>query len=68
MEVSEEFHNPVALLPGREPLVLTGYEAGWIPDSVWTPSRNQKMVKLLYLFRLLDHLQWRMTNFRKDNV
>jgi len=30
MEVSGQLHAPAALPPEKEPLVLIGYEAGWI--------------------------------------
>jgi hypothetical protein len=29
MEVSGQLHSPAALSPGKEPLVPTGWEAGW---------------------------------------
>jgi hypothetical protein len=33
MEVSGQFHVSAALPPGKEPLVPTGREAGWAPES-----------------------------------
>jgi hypothetical protein len=36
MEVSGQLQALAALPPGKEPLVPTGYEAGWAPESVWT--------------------------------
>jgi hypothetical protein len=36
MEVSGQFHAPVALLRGKSPPVPTGWEAGWVPESVLT--------------------------------
>jgi len=36
MEVSGYLCAPAALSPGKEPLVLTGYEAGGAPEPVWT--------------------------------
>jgi hypothetical protein len=35
MGVSGQFYAPAALPPGKEPLVLIGYEAGWTPEPVW---------------------------------
>jgi hypothetical protein len=50
-EVSGQLHvAPTALLPGNEPLVPIGQEAGWAPELVWMlwsrwspiyPSNNQ---------------------------
>jgi len=36
MEVSSQLHAPVALPPGKELLVPTGEEAGWVPEPIWT--------------------------------
>jgi len=36
MDVSSQLHSPAALLPGKEPLVPIGWEAGWVLESVWT--------------------------------
>jgi hypothetical protein len=36
MEVSGQFRAPVALLLGKEPLVPTGYDAGYALEPVWT--------------------------------
>jgi hypothetical protein len=36
MEVNGQLHAPATLLPGKEPLVSIGNEAGWAPESVWT--------------------------------
>jgi hypothetical protein len=36
MEMSSQLHALSDLLPGKEPLVPTGYEAGWAPELVWT--------------------------------
>jgi hypothetical protein len=36
MEVNGQLHAPSALLPGKEPLVSIGQEAGWAPEPVWT--------------------------------
>jgi len=33
-EVSDHFHAPIALIPGKEPSVPTEYEAGWAPESI----------------------------------
>jgi hypothetical protein len=32
--VSSQLHAPAALLPGKEPPVPTGWEAGWAPEPV----------------------------------
>jgi hypothetical protein len=34
--VSDQLHVSAALPPGKEPLVLIGYEAGWAPEPIWT--------------------------------
>jgi len=34
MEVSGQLHNPAPLHPGKEPLVPSEEEAGWVPDMV----------------------------------
>jgi len=54
MEVSGQLHTPAT-----EPLVLTGQEAGWYPELIWTqwqrekiptPARKSNLViQLLYL-------------------
>jgi hypothetical protein len=31
-----QLHAPVALPPGKEPLVLIGWETGWALEPVWT--------------------------------
>jgi hypothetical protein len=31
-----------ALPPGKGPLVPTGYEAGWVPEPVWTQGLEEK--------------------------
>jgi hypothetical protein len=36
MEESGQLHALANLLPGKEPLVSIGYEAGWAPEPVWT--------------------------------
>jgi hypothetical protein len=52
MEVSGQFHAPVALPPEKEPLILNGYEAGWAPEPFWkrwgrekfpAPARNRTL-------------------------
>jgi hypothetical protein len=48
MEVSGQLHAPVALLPGKDPLVPIGKEAGWTPEQ-WSivkslvPAGNQTL-------------------------
>jgi hypothetical protein len=42
MEVSGQLHTPATLLPGKQPLVHTGQEAGWFPEPVWTIWRRKK--------------------------
>jgi len=32
MEVSSQFHDPAALLPGKGTLVPIGWEAEWAPE------------------------------------
>jgi hypothetical protein len=51
MEVSGQFHAPVALSPGEVPPVATEYGAGWAAELVWTlwnreksaPTRNRNL-------------------------
>jgi hypothetical protein len=38
--VSGHLHAPAALLPGKEPPVPIGQEAGWAPELVWTIWRK----------------------------
>jgi len=35
MEVCVQLHFPAALLPGKEPLIPTRWEAEWGPEPVW---------------------------------
>jgi hypothetical protein len=35
MEVSGEFHAPIALVPRKQPHIPIGEETSWIPDPVW---------------------------------
>jgi hypothetical protein len=39
-----QLHAPVALLPGREPSVPIGYEAGLTPEPVWKLWRKEKFL------------------------
>jgi hypothetical protein len=39
MLINGQFHAPVALSLGKEPLVAIGYKAGWALESVWTLKR-----------------------------
>ena len=36
MEISGHIHDPVAVLPGRQPQLLSGEAAAWAPVLVWT--------------------------------
>jgi len=36
------FHDPAAILPEKEPQVLSGYKAGWAPEPVWTWGWREK--------------------------
>jgi hypothetical protein len=42
MEVSGKLKTLVALSTGKESLVSTKYEAGRIPEMVWTLRRGEK--------------------------
>jgi hypothetical protein len=42
MEVIGQLHAQAALLPGKEPPVPMGLEAGWTPEPVWTTWRGEK--------------------------
>jgi len=46
MEMSGQPQAPATLLPGREPLVPTGEEAGWNPEPVWKLWRRGKFPAL----------------------
>jgi hypothetical protein len=50
MEVSGQLHAPDALLPGKEPPITTGQEAGCAPEPVWTWWRGN--MKTEYIFKL----------------
>jgi hypothetical protein len=39
--VSGQLHGPAALPPQKEPPLLTGEEAGWAPELVWTRWRGE---------------------------
>jgi hypothetical protein len=39
-EIGVKLHVPASLLPGKEPPVLIGYEAGWAQESVWPTWRR----------------------------
>jgi hypothetical protein len=41
LEVSGQLNAPAALPPRNEHPVLIWYEAGWAPESVWTPWRRE---------------------------
>jgi hypothetical protein len=42
MEVSGQLYASADLSPGEELLVPIGQEAGWAPETVWTPGREEK--------------------------
>jgi len=53
MDMSDQFHAPTALPPGKEPPVPIGWDSGWDPGSVLTrwwrkeipaPVRKRKLV------------------------
>jgi hypothetical protein len=37
MEASDQFHDPTALIPWKELPLIIRWEAGWTPESAWTP-------------------------------
>jgi hypothetical protein len=43
MEVGGQLHDPAALLPLKEPMVLIGLEAGWVPEPVWMRWRRKML-------------------------
>jgi len=43
LKVSGQFHAPTSLSPRKEPPVPIGYEAGWIPEPVWTRGAEKKI-------------------------
>jgi len=42
MEVSCHLHTSVVSTPGKQPTILTGYDAGCGPKSVWMQRRREK--------------------------
>jgi hypothetical protein len=38
MEMTDEFYGSVVSLPHKASSVKTEYEAGWVPELVWTPK------------------------------
>jgi hypothetical protein len=40
MEGSGQIHAPADLSPLKEPSVLIGQEAGWVPESIWWGKEN----------------------------
>jgi hypothetical protein len=36
LKMSAQFHAPLALRSGKELPVPTNFEAGWVPQPVWT--------------------------------
>jgi hypothetical protein len=44
VEVSGQLHALATLPPGKEPLVPIGWEAGWLPELVWTLQGREKSV------------------------
>jgi hypothetical protein len=44
MDVSGLIHAPAALLPGKEPAVPIGEEAGWAPEPIWTLKGKENLV------------------------
>jgi hypothetical protein len=46
MEVSGQFHAPVALTQGKEPPVPIRQESGWPPQPIWTLLRREKSLSL----------------------
>jgi len=42
MEVSGQLHALAILPQGKEPLVPTGYKAGWAPEPVCTGCQREK--------------------------
>jgi hypothetical protein len=42
MKVGGKLHSLAALFLGKEPPVPIGYEAGWVPEPLWTLARREK--------------------------
>jgi hypothetical protein len=42
LEVSGQLHVPADLLPGKEPTVTVGWEAGWVLEAFWMTRRGEK--------------------------
>jgi hypothetical protein len=40
--------------PGKEPLVPVGYEAGWVPESVWAGFHISEMNFMEYFNQLTN--------------
>jgi hypothetical protein len=41
MEVNDQFHTPAALPPEKEPPVPIGWEAGWVPVSLYVMEKGK---------------------------
>jgi hypothetical protein len=63
--ITRQLHALVGLSPGKTPQLLTGWEAGWAPDSVWTlwsrkqfifPAGNRTLVVQLLLMAIPTEL------------
>jgi len=50
MEMSGQLHAPTVLTPGKEPLVPTGFEAGWAPEPVFLQeARVRQSLEIILL-------------------
>jgi hypothetical protein len=60
MEMSGQLHAPAALLPGKEPLVLIGWEAAWaavLVLTLWSIGRSLDLVgNRIAVFQPVIHL------------
>ena len=46
MEEGVQLHTPAAVAPGKKPKEPIKYEAGWVPEPVWTWWRGEKSLAL----------------------
>jgi len=65
MEVSGQFHAPVALIPEKEPPVSISWKAGCVPEPVWTQRRGKEKKYPRFSCRYVSHFIhcWTLKSF-----
>jgi hypothetical protein len=59
--VSGQLQAPASLPPGKDPVVPTGYEAGWAPKPFWTrwsaiAKEGRKLNILSYIHQIIPKI------------